>query len=795
MSVPLTSNKKAFRISRIGLKLSLALGAIMVVTLMTAIAAWLAMVDISERVESLGTRHLPLMNTASHFTELATDISGTAPKLISARSSWEQEAVWEALDQQLSELTQLLDTAHNKQILATKVQQQLSVVLPKIQGNLQSLNTNVSNKFELQRNSRNLSESLRWTHASFLDEISPILEDSRYNTQDSIDDLNNNSGNGLHRANELQQVLRIRESLMQLNADSNLAVGLVVRASSQTDATEINATLLYLGEVEDRLFNALNQIQDNTSALTLRQSVQQIMFFARGEQSIPQLRKQELLLISANQTLLDENKTLFSQLKVIISAQVLEANQAAQGAAARAHSAVGQGRNLIIGMALSGLLMALLVGWLYVGRSLLARLNRLQSSMSAIAEGNLDTPIDTKGKDEISQMALALLIFRNTAKDVEDANAQSVISNALVGLISTDSQGIIEFVNPNARLLFKYQYQELIGADIHSLIAQQQPLQLITNVAALPPIIETLGRRQDGSQFHLDLAVREYHQRYRTKLLFTLVDTTERYEIQQNLEQTIENRTKDLRAEITQHKRTELELRATSQELIQSAKLASLGQLSAGIAHELNQPLSAIRYNAHNSSRMIERSRAEESLPLLQKIENLADKMAKIINHLKVFSRRPSDEVIAVDLDSVVTSSLELYLPRIEQQQCRIERLGFTDIPSASGDPIRLEQVLVNLIGNALDAMAEQTQPHLKISAALKGESLILTMTDNGCGISAADKAVIFDPFFTTKEAGVGLGLGLSISRKILLDIGGNIEVTDAIGGGCEFVLTLKRYV
>ena len=792
MSTSVVSYTKGFRISRIGLKLTLALGAIMVVTLMTAIAAWLTMVDISERVELLRVKHLPLISTASHVSELSTDISGTAPKLISARSRWHQEAVWEALQEKLQKLTLLLHSAHRKQILASRIQQKLAVILPKINSNLKNLNINVGDKFELQRRGRSLGESLRWSHASFLDEIAPILEDSRYNTQLSIEQLHA-KGSGQRRGNELQQELNKRESLMQLNADSNLAVGLVIRASSQTDTAEIDVTLSYLGEVEDRLFNALNQIQDNTSALTLRQAVQQIMSFAKGRQSIPQLRKQELLLFARNQTLLDENKALFSQLKIIISTQVAEADQAAQGAAARAHSAVSQGLKLIIGMAVSGLLVALLVGWLYVGRSLLARLNRLQSSMSGIAEGNLDTPIDTRGKDEISQMAQALLIFRNTAKDVEDANAQSIISNALVGLISTDSRGFIEFVNPNARLLFKYQHQELMGADIHSLLAQQQ-LQLIDNVADLPPIIETLGMRQDGSKFHLDLAVREYRQRHRKKLLFTLVDTTERYETQHNLERTIENRTKDLRSEIAQHKRTELELRATSQELIQAAKLASLGQLSAGIAHELNQPLSAIRYNAHNSRKMVERSRAEESIPLLQKIETLADKMAKIINHLKVFSRRPSDEVIAVDLEHVVTSSLELYLPRIERQQCRLERRGFDDIPNVSGDPIRLEQVLVNLIGNALDAMNEQPHPQLTITVSLSGNCVNLIVADNGCGVSDADKAAVFDPFFTTKEVGEGLGLGLSISRKILLDIGGNIEVQDAVSGGAEFIIGLRRY-
>jgi len=296
----------------------------------------------------------------------------------------------------------------------------------------------------------------------------------------------------------------------------------------------------------------------------------------------------------------------------------------------------------------------------------------------------------------------------------------------------------------------------------------------------------------------LDLSVREYKQRHRQKVLFTLVDSSERYAVQQNLEQTIEIRTKDLTAEIQERKKTELALRSTSQELVQSAKLASLGQLSAGIAHELNQPLSAIRYHAHNSSRMIGLSRAAESLPLLDKIEVLAEKMANIINHLKVFARKPLDDVIAVNLPHVINNSLELYLARIERLHCNVSLIGLESLVPASGDPIRLEQVLVNVIGNALDAMTDQKSPSIVIQAHLHPQNIEVIVTDNGCGISVEQRQQIFDPFYTTKEIGVGLGLGLSISRKILLDIGGDISVKEAsehsLQQGTAISITLKRY-
>ena len=791
---------KPYRISRISLKLSLAIAAIIVVTLMAAMAAWMAMVDINRRVKSIGEEHLPLFSTATHFSELAGSINANTPKLIGARSNWEQEAIWESLEKQINALSQLVNSAAVTNVLAKNTKSKLLEFLPKIQINLQRLNEKTSQNFDLQNQSRILSEALRWTHASFLDEILPILEDSRFNTQDSIEQFASAQQSSATEA-QLQQVLRVRESLMQLNADSNLAMGLIIRASSQTGQHEIDTTLLYLGEVEDRIRKRLNNLRGTTSTLTLRQSIQQILDFSKGDRGIPQLRKQRLAIIERSQKLLDENEALFTQLNLIIKEQVKLAEDAAQGAAVRTQRAVAQGRNLIISMALIGLAIAFIVGWLYVGRSLLARLNILQMSMSAIAEGHLDTPVDVSGKDEISQMAQALLIFRNTATEVEDANAQSIISNTLVGLISTDRNGLIEFMNPNARLLFDYQYQDLIGVDIHSLLAHHEgsvTQNLIVDIEALAPTIETLGKRQDGTVFHLDLSVREYKQRHRQKVLFTLVDSSERYAVQQNLEQTIEIRTKDLTAEIQERKKTELALRSTSQELVQSAKLASLGQLSAGIAHELNQPLSAIRYHAHNSSRMIGLSRADESLPLLDKIEVLAEKMANIINHLKVFARKPSDDVIAVNLPHVINNSLELYLARIERLQCNVSLIGLELLVPASGDPIRLEQVLVNVIGNALDAMTDQKSPSIVIQAHLNPKNIEVIVTDNGCGISVEQRQQIFDPFYTTKEIGVGLGLGLSISRKILLDIGGDISVKeaseDSLQQGTAISITLKRY-
>lgn len=786
--------------SRIGFKLIGAIGAILLVTLAIAVAAWLAFVEISERIDTISEQQVPLFTTSARLAELGGLITSTAPRLRSARSQWEQEEIRSELDSLLIKLRELFEQGPVATQMPLPLSRQIETLLPRIRANLQALNDNVSEGFELKARNRELSSALRWSHGSFLDEVEPILEDSRFNTRIALDHLVDRSSVSSEQAlDEIQLELKNREALMGLNADSNLALGLILRAASQQSRNEIDETLLYLGEVEDRLRLRLETLEAIISTVSLRQAVTDILSFARPERDLPGLRKQELALVSRNQQLLEVNKTLLLSLKTLISDQVDRAASATLEAAGQAHRSVNRGRTLLVMMALFGLVVALGVGWIYVGRDLLVRLNGLRHSMAAIAGGNLETPIEIKGDDEISQMAEALVVFRNTAQEVEDANAESIIDNALVGLISADADGRIEFVNPNARLLLHCDEAVLIGESIGQILMPDvrdefDPIALAADGGA-PEVVETIGRRNDGSQFPLDLSARLYYQRRKRKYLFTLVDATERHQAQQLLEQRIADRTRDLSAEVRERKRTEAELRAAHQELIQTTKLATLGELSAGIAHELNQPLSAIRYSAHNASRLVHRERIEDAQDCLTKIEDLADKMAGTINHLKVFSRRAADELEPVALDEVVDNALSLFTQRLKRMACDVHWHGRDAIQPVLGDPIRLEQVVVNLVGNALDAMEQSANPTLLMEVIPTDDSVTLAMIDCGTGMPSDVVEQMFDPFFTTKEVGQGLGLGLSISTKIVRDLGGELRVDSTPGVGTRIYLNLKRVI
>lgn len=777
----------------LGTRLALALGAIMLLTLGIALTAWLAMLQISEKVDHIGRQQVPLINTSARLAWLSGSITSTAPRLMAARSRWEQEETWSALQTQLGALRALPDE-HPQQILPAEFVQNLQHLAPRIEQNLNQLNQHVSTLFELRRKIREYATALRWSHAAFLDEINPILTDSRFNTDSLLEDL------GASRQSQalLQQIhdeLSNRDRLQALNADTNLAVGLILRAASQSQPHQIETTLHYLAEIEDQLQQHLNSLTSVESTVSIRQASRDILSYSHGSRSLPQLRLQELSILTTNQTLLDENKQLLGVLENLIEQQTQRTETLAAETSRTAEQSIQRARVLLILTAVSGLLLSVFVGWHFVGHQLLQRLNRLRLSMDAIAAGDLETPVDTDGDDELSQMAQALLVFRNTAREVEDANAEAIIDNALVGLISTDDQGRIEFVNPNARLLFQQSQAALEGRSIDCILCAEQARSLdLLALARHQSSIETLGQRADGGTFHLDLSARSYAQRQRTRYLYTLVDATERHHAKELLEATIIERTKDLRAEISERRKTEAELRAAHQELIQAAKLAMLGQLSASIAHELNQPLSALRYNTHNLTRLLAQGRLDDSQTLLQKNEQLADKMARIINHLKVFARRSDTDIGAIALAGVVDSALELYTERLQRLSCEVDLNGLNDLPPAAGDAIRLEQVLVNLIGNALDAMNDNPHPRLSIQGSVLQGELRLVLSDNGCGMTAPQLQQIFDPFYTTKEPGSGLGLGLSISRKILQDLKGEIAIDSSPGQGTQVQLTLPRH-
>lgn len=269
-------------------------------------------------------------------------------------------------------------------------------------------------------------------------------------------------------------------------------------------------------------------------------------------------------------------------------------------------------------------------------------------------------------------------------------------------------------------------------------------------------------------------------------------------QVKRNLEYRVKERTKDLTEtnirlthEIDERRRTEGALRQAQDELIQTAKMAALGQLSAGINHELNQPLAAIRSYADNACALLTHDRKEDASWNLRQISELTERMAKISAQLKFFARKTSGLLVSVSLPAVIDNSLKIMSARIKETETNIRvRLPEKEIYLLA-DMVQLEQVMVNLVGNALHALEGSDNRLVEIAAAEIDGKVNITIRDNGSGIKEIHLGRIFDPFFTTKEEEHGLGLGLSISHRIVEGMEGKLTASNHPDGGAVFNIQL----
>ncbi|GHD64233.1 sensor histidine kinase [Jeongeupia chitinilytica] len=235
--------------------------------------------------------------------------------------------------------------------------------------------------------------------------------------------------------------------------------------------------------------------------------------------------------------------------------------------------------------------------------------------------------------------------------------------------------------------------------------------------------------------------------------------------------------------------RTEALLRRARDNAVQTAKLAVLGQMAAGVTHELNQPLAALTTLSDNAARLLELNETAEARENLGLISQLAQRMGRIVGQLKTFARKESARLEPVLLADAFANALMLVEPRRRELNARID----TDVSDETvrADALQLEQVLVNLLRNGLDAMEGQIAPVLAVGVRALDGQVEIRIRDHGDGIAPEALARLFEPFYTTKPVGKGLGLGLAISHTIVQSFSGSLAAENAADGGALFILTL----
>jgi len=333
-------------------------------------------------------------------------------------------------------------------------------------------------------------------------------------------------------------------------------------------------------------------------------------------------------------------------------------------------------------------------------------------------------------------------------------------------------------------------YMEHAGWNVQILSETTNVKKMVILLVVMLSIVFALGGL-------LHLLVRQRSQRLAEAKIFENHARRVLEQANEKLETRVSERTAEitqtnllLRQEIDDRRKAEIALKKTRSELVHSAKLAALGQMSAGINHELNQPLAAIRSYSDNCKLFLYKERYDDAISNLEQISELTDRMARIGAQLKLFSRKSSGQMRTVPLHSVVDGALEILRPALRKAEADIQVTISPESLEVKANDVMLQQVLVNLIGNALQAVENQQDRKIKVLAERRKGKVVVSVEDSGIGVEPEHLKNIFEPFYTTKKSGQGLGLGLTITERIIRDMNGYIQVAQTTSGArFEFFL------
>jgi two-component system phosphoglycerate transport system sensor histidine kinase PgtB len=782
-------------------KLLLAFVFISSLTLLVSVMALLIFNHSSTLMKEIAEEHLPEIIQVADFARIGGEIVAVAPAILSAPDDDMREEVKKDLDRLLQQLSEQLQALTIPQ---SELRSRVEKVVIRLQTNLDNLQKIVALQVDQQRILERKMERLRWLYADLMGELDPLSQDYAYNVDAEVERIVDSAASGSMTVstNALHQLMDVEEAIQTTRSDSAILVNLMMQAATISNRDRLDNMALLAEESILSTLQDIGGLQDDVSSHTLRQTLAYVRDLAIGGDSVFSVKATIIDYDREGQQILIHNRIHVSELNRIIDELVAESEEKVNTAVQSTSTTLKRAHTALILTILLSFITVAAVMWFYVRGSIVMRLSDLSKSMLAISGGDLSHEVLVGGKDEIGRMAEALKRFRDTAVEVEEANAQAIIDNAAVGLILSNPDGTIHAMNPKAEELFGVKPDELAGASVFTIVEAGDRgrfadtcSNILKEACDAHDVATYRTLKIDGTSFPSDIFITRVQQRNSIRLMITVHDVTEREHAQELLRIRVRDKTehlhrinKQLREEMTERKRVQ-------DELVQAGKLAALGQLSAGIAHELNQPLSAIRYYLHNAGKLLERDEIVLHKENLDKIEELIERMASMINHLKNFARRRQDGLGTVDLIEVIDRSLEIVGGKLAKHHIQITRDDGEPRLQGYGEITGLEQVLLNVIGNAIDAVLRNPPDHREITIVTgeRNGGVVIDIIDNGPGLAAREANIVFDPFYTTKEVGQGLGLGLSISYNLIKGFGGSISAANRDGGGAVFTIILQK--
>lgn len=729
---------------------------------------------------------LPMLTTSYNMERYSTNLQ----MLLKEREQTQRKSVSE---QQQQEIHQLLDNLREFPIEQKPQRAFYTQLVDELTELINQQDMLLDKRRELENRLAQLLGQLAWMHDAVGEDIKPLLNEIEWHVSQMINEKN-------VQENSLQLLLE-STLLQELFTTENELISLVEEIAHQRYSRDIDVAFHYISVKIDEII-ALNQkLKSYPSTIAHRQVLQEIIAITRYDGDIYQTLIDDVDNEKKLKALTPELNEKLSQFDNAVRGNVFATSEALNKLNDNTRKLMATGKIVIVVIIIASLLLSIIVMKILIDRRLIARLNKLSDDLAHVAKGHLTEPVLIEGQDEIGLLSRRLRRFWRQMKEVEASNALNLINNTDASLITCHHDGRMETVNPSAATLLgtgKEQSNKplwlLFSGEASTMLkAQFSSTSQLYRLGQSECIIRMV---KAGEPHFLQFNIREYPHKDEHKYIVTITDITRqelsRLELQQMVAlktQDLQDKNQQLNEEMLRREQAQKHLIQTQEELVQAAKMAVVGQAMTSLAHELNQPLSAINTYLYSAKLTIQMGKYDQLPDSIERIEKLCARMNRIITALRNFSRKSPSEIsfVSAPLKELVDSAMVLVESRSKREQCIITN-NIPDELTICADPTQIEQVLVNLFVNAMDAIAGGGESQITIDLlSVDPKRKLVAIADGGKGFNSEVLPKLFTPFTTTKD--VGLGLGLSICRSIMQRFGYEIYLASTLKGGAMVVL------
>lgn len=653
----------------------------------------------------------------------------------------------------------------------------------------------IKNKIALSTQLLKFRDLISALHYDAIEEARPLLQEISWNINGQI--------HYTHTKESVATMLTELSYMQQLVMDENELTNLLNDVSADNHHRDVDQTFIFIQTKIDDINRSLEVLQSYPSTVSHRQIISSLLLLAKynGDlhHTVSQIRKTDSELATVKRHL---NDTI-SEYKSLIGQSLLASKNKLQTLLTTTNATTQQGNHVLFFILLITTSLSLFTAVILIKKHFINRLNRLSNNISqVIQQTDYNIIAKIEGNDEISALSNELHTFCCQMKEIQRIDALNLINNTHACIITCKTNGCIESINSKAAEILSYvddrpkMIWELFSSENQSLI------QSLFDKRSAPfhhqgheIIIHHITRTEHNEQIpgYYSFYISRYQQGTTDKFIITLTDITRQELNRKRLQRIVNKQTASLRRKNIALKNEIKQRIQTQDELIQTAKMAVLGQTMTSLAHELNQPLSAMNMYLYTSEAQAIQSGDHALQTSIRKIGELSDRMRKIISNLRTFSKKSpqTTTLTCCEIHALVQDSFALVEARAKQEQCRL----YNHIPATLAWPLNqthFEQILINLYVNAMDAMANGQ--HNSIHVELLHHSthnLTLAVIDSGSGFDQDIVEKLFTPFVSTKA--VGLGLGLSISRSLARGLQGDIYLASALTKGAMIILEFNH--